>query len=188
LSHCFRVALLITLAANIACAAIASPSAISVTSITFNQGGKSCEITLNNSLAIREINILNVGGRALLKFPESISKRGKVFPQVRLASRPAREAVYSAVKNRAASSQWGPLSFKVAKITRYTKKSALKAFAVVVFGDGVEIESRVVSGSSGLFVGWPARKVDGQWLDQVTITDPEFRAEVEAAVLAAYEK
>ncbi len=181
-----RTVLLICLAANV-CFATA-PSVITVTSLTATQNGKACEITLNNALTIREINIVNVGGRTLLKFPESISKRGKIFPQVRLTSRQAREAVYSAVEKHAPSSHWGPLSFEVSKVMRYGKKSSLKAFVSVVFGGGVEIESRVITGSKGLFVAWPARKSGSQWVDQVTIDDPKIKSEVEAAIIAAYEK
>ena len=162
------------------------PSQISVTSVKVS--AQAAEITVNNALTIREIKVLTGGGRTLLKFPESISKRGKVFPQVRLTSKQARDAVYSALEKRSSSSHWDPLKFEVTKVTRYAKKSSLKAFVLVVFGGGLEVECRVISGKSGIFVSWPARNDGNGWVDQVIIDDSKLKDEVESAVIAAYEK
>jgi len=182
--------LLISFFAGASFAQAPLPLGLIVTSVNIDQGksGATAEITINNALTIREISVQNVGGRTLVKFPQSVSKHGKIFPQVRLTSRPAREAVYAAIEKKTSSSQWAPLTFEVAKITRYGKKSALKAFVVVIFGGGVEVECRVISGKSGLFVGWPARKEGNRWLNQVTIEDQKLKDSVESAVIAAYEK
>ena len=193
MSNCLRIVLLLILSANTAFAASGLPAVIVVTSVKVGHGtgkglGTTAEVTINNALTIREISVQKVGGRTLLKFPQSISKRGKVFPQVRLTSNQAREAVYSAIEKESASSRWEPLKFEVKKFTRYGKKSALKAFALVEFGGGIEVECRVVSGKRGLYVGWPARKAGNEWVDQVLLDDEKLKDDVEAAVIAAYEK
>lgn len=181
-----RIALFVSLMYSPAFALSPASSAIVVTSVAVS--GSKAELTINNALTIREIGVLKVGGRTLLKFPESISSRGRVFPQVRLTSKPARETVYSAIEKRSASSRWDPLTFEVTKVTRYGKKSSLKAFVLVVFGGGIEVECRVISGKSGLFVGWPARKAGSRWVDQLTFDDYKLKGDVEAAIIAAYEK
>ena len=193
MSYCLRIALILNISACTAFAAAPIPSGIVVTSLNVTHSGNNgrdtfAEITINNSLTLRDIRVLTVGGRTLLKFPESISKRGKVFPQVRLTSRPAREAVYSAVETQSSSSRWGPLSYQITRVTRYGKKSSLKAFVLVNFGGSLEVECRVFSGNRGLHVGWPSRKQDSGWVDQVTIDDSKLKSDVEGAVIAAYEK
>jgi DNA-binding cell septation regulator SpoVG len=122
----------------------------------------------------------------LLKFPESISKRGRLFPQIRLRTPMVKDTVYRAIAERSATSQWKPLAWHITKITRYEKKSSLKAFAKVDFGDGLEIECRVLTGPRGLWVAWPARKQDDTWVDQVMFIDTALKHAVESAVIAHY--
>lgn len=151
-------------------------------------GATLADITLNNGLELREVRVLSIGGRQALRFPEYVSRSKKVFPQVVLRTRQAREAATAAVTERRSAASAPRLNFAVEKFQPYRKRSALKVFATVVFNDAVEVECKVLEGKNGPWVAWPARKEQDsrRWVDQVSFPDKKLKEAVEQDLLTKY--
>ncbi len=148
-------------------------------------------IVLNNVIEISEIQVLKVGGRTSLKFPEYISKKGKVYPQITIHTKQANDAIVEAVETGMPSDEKAKaISFKVTKFSRFTRPSKLKVFAAVIFNDAVEVECKVMEGKRGPWISWPARKPEegGRWIQQVKIRNKAVKDAIEKTLLERYSK
>ncbi len=148
-------------------------------------------VLINNVLEIGEIQVLKVGGRTALKFPEYISKRGKVYPQITVHTKQANDALLKAIESGKASTEKAKsISFKVTKFSRFTRPSKLKVFAAVMFNDAIEVECKVMEGNKGPWISWPARKPEGggKWIRQVAIKNKAVKDAIEKTLLERYQK
>lgn len=68
------------------------------------------------------------------------------------------------------------------------EKGNLKAFITVVTSDGFVIDGfTVVSGSNGLFIGWPQQlQKDGKYKDLVLMDNKDNKNQVNEKLLSAY--
>ncbi len=80
-------------------------------------------------------------------------------------------------------------AIEVSQIHKIDGDSKLKAFVDLSL-DGVIIKGlRIVSGSSGLFVGMPRHQgKDGKWYNTVYATNKEVQKKISDMVLAAYQE
>lgn len=148
------------------------------------------EVIVNNKVRIKDIEVMKIAGRTVLKFPEYVSKAGKIYPQVALLTRRANEVFKKAVDNEAPTSKdSSKLNFRIIKFSEYKRKSSLKVFATVLFNDCIEIECRVMEGRYGPWIAWPAYKDEAskKWIKQVVFTDSNFERKVERALLRKYQ-
>ncbi|MCX5778276.1 MAG: hypothetical protein NTU66_03515 [Elusimicrobia bacterium] len=149
------------------------------------------EITINGELTIKEIEIRTVGGRLDVRFPEYISRRGRVYPQIRLVSRQAHDAVYAALTAKTPSrTSYSSLSYAVTEWKIITAKSKIKAVATVSFNDAVAIECKVIATKFGLWVAWPARQPSGggKWIDQVNFLDARLKDAITKDILRRHQQ
>jgi len=148
-------------------------------------------VLINNVLEISEIQVLKVGGRTSLKFPEYVSKKGKVYPQITVHTKQANDAILNAVTTGKPSAEKSKaISFKVTKFSRFTRPSTLKVFAAVMFNDAIEVECKIMEGKRGPWVSWPARRPEGggKWINQVSIKNKAVKDAIEKTLLERYAK
>lgn len=149
------------------------------------------EITLNGAITVKEVEVRTAGGRLDLKFPDYVSRGGRVFPQVRVLTRQARDAVNAAVASREPSKNaYEPLSFAVTAWKPLNGKSKTKAICTVTFNAAVAIECKIIESAHGYWVAWPARRPSGggKWINQVVFLDRDLKAAVSDEVLRRYHR
>lgn len=83
----------------------------------------------------------------------------------------------------------GAAGFEVVRLHRLDGEGKVKAFCDVGFAGVFIIKGlRVVEGKNGLFVGMPREQgKDGKWYDTIRPLSPEFKEQLQDAVLEAYE-
>jgi len=148
-------------------------------------------VLINNVLEISEIQVLKVGGRTSLKFPEYVSKKGKVYPQITVHTKQANDAILNAVTTGKPSGEKSKaISFKVTKFSKFTRPSKLKVFAAVMFNDAIEVECKIMEGNKGPWVSWPSRRPEGggKWINQVAIKNKAVKDAIEKTLLERYAK
>ncbi|MFH2070665.1 MAG: hypothetical protein ABIJ11_05575 [Elusimicrobiota bacterium] len=160
---------------------------------------QSAEIVLNNLIRIKEIQVTREAGRTTVKFPAYISRKGRVYPQVKILSEELMDAITKTIETGEGTrvdALSGKTDFRINRFSPYRgKNSPLKVFASVVFNNALEIECKIMEGVSRKtgrpykFVSWPSRKDDssGRWLKQVEITQKHHRNKIEKALLNRYD-
>ena len=148
-------------------------------------------IVLNNAIKISEIKVKKISGRTSLKFPEYVSKRGRIYPQVKVLDPATEKEIISAVRKKEPSSETSnKISFKISKFSLFNRSSSskLKAFCSVVFNNKIEIECKVMEGKWGPWISWPARPPEGggKWIQQVEIKDRNLAKVIEKALVSRY--
>jgi len=157
--------------------------------------GDMYEIVLNDMIVIKEIKLkkTKIGQREIvnLQFPEYISKRGKVFPQVTVLSKDLTDRITSAIITSKVEQLPAPVepSYKVNKFSPFRRSdSKLKIFASVIFANSLEVECKVMEGRKGPWISWPSRKdeTSGKYLKQVVFKSKEYQKKVENDLLNRY--
>jgi DNA-binding cell septation regulator SpoVG len=139
------------------------------------------EIVINRALRISDIHVYRSGGTVKLVFPRNVSRKGRVFPHVRLLTHQAEDAVRAAVVGGAPSGKAaGALTYRVAGCTIFKKKSRLKGVAEVRFNEAVAVECRLVNGRNGTWILWPA---DKRRRALVAVTDKRMKESIEQDIL-----
>ncbi len=153
------------------------------------------EIVFNDMIVIKEIKLkkTKIGQREIinLQFPEYVSKKGKVFPQVVVLSKDLTDRITSAIITSKVEQLPSPVepTFKLNKFSPFKRSgSSLKVFASVIFAGELEIECKVMEGKKGPWVAWPSRKDEssGKYLKQVVFKSKEYQKKVEDEVLKKY--
>lgn len=80
------------------------------------------------------------------------------------------------------------LNIQVARIHKLNGSARVKAFADIKVNDSILIKGlSIIEGQKGLFVSMPREKGNNsQWYDSVRPLNKEARAEIQNAVLEAY--
>lgn len=150
------------------------------------------KVVINDVLEISEIQVLKVGGRTSLKFPEYVSQKGKVYPQISVQTKQANDAILQAVETgKPSAGKAKAISFKVTKFSKFTRPSKLKVFAAVMFNDAIEVECKIMEGNKGPWISWPARKPDDggrKWINQVVIKNKAVKDAIEKTLQERYSK
>ncbi len=149
--------------------------------------GNEAEVEINNVLTVREIKV-NREGALSLKFPETVSKSGRVYPQITLTSKQADEAVRKAISTEKIE---GPIvewdlakDLKLKDLRRHPRKKG-QYFAMISFGEAIEVSCQFVKQGETVKVRWPARPPEnqgGKWSNQVYFKKKEIRSAAESAL------
>ncbi|NIM03991.1 hypothetical protein GTN66_07610 [bacterium] len=146
---------------------------------------------LNECIVVREIKVMKVNDKTVLKFPEYISSKGIVYPQIKFLTEEARKAVIEAVETGEPSkNKVKQVSFKVTDWYRLKGTGKRKVNAEVTFNNAVAVSCGIMEGKRGPWVAWPARppeKHKRQWIKQIYIYDKEIKKAVERLLLTKYE-
>lgn len=166
---------------------------VAVTAIKSDE--KSAEITLNDAILIRDIQVIREGGLSL-KFPEYISRSGRIYPQVKILTPEADETIRRAIqtgKTQGTPKLWDPKKdIKITEFRRWTHDRGFYYITEVTFGEAIAVSCRVSKGKKGVWVRWPARPPEEgarsrKWFNQVYFLDKGFQDEVEKILTQRYE-
>ena len=74
------------------------------------------------------------------------------------------------------------------RIRKLGSEGKLKAYAAVTFDECFVVHNiKVIDGKAGLFVAMPSRKnMDGEYMDVAHPISPDFRTELQEAIIVAY--
>jgi DNA-binding cell septation regulator SpoVG len=175
--------------------AVPPPGAIAVTRVELRAGGapseKQADIVVNGAVAIRNVRFSRIGGRTEVRFPEYVSRKKRVYPQVRMLTREAADVIRSSLETGRCSPPGSPsiLQCRISRFSMMRSRSNLKAIAAVTVNGAIEIECKVMGGKNGPWIAWPAHRSgsDGKWVPDVRITDKRAREEIEIALLDRYD-
>ena len=149
------------------------------------------KVMLNECIVVREIKVTKVGDKTVLKFPEYISKRGIIYPQIKFLTEEARNAVVKAIETGEPSkNKVEQISFKVTNWFRLRGAGKRKVNVEVTFNNAVAVSCGIMEGKRGPWIAWPARppeKNRQRWIEQIYIYDREIKKAVEKLLLTKYE-
>jgi len=173
-------------------------SVIYVSSVKLNNPAQdriSGEIVLNDNIKILNIVLeKKPNSTNILKLPEYISKRGKIYPQVRILDKKVNDEIIRCMLNAAPGSIKGSKepAWEISKFSLYRakKKSVLRIFASVKFNKSIEIECKVFDNDKpdGIWVNWPSKEsvvVKKEYIPQVIIKK-ELREKIEKELIKKY--
>lgn len=145
------------------------------------------EIILNDAIKIKEIKVITEGNKTILKYPEYISKNGKIYPQVKILSEDLNKNILESIKTGKFISVKGEVTWEISRFDLFRKKSSLKVFAVIRFNNSVDIECKLFKNNNGFWVSWPSRKEakTSKWIKQVLISK-DIKEPIEKALIERY--
>ena len=149
------------------------------------------KVMLNECIVVGEIKVRKVSNRTVLKFPEYISKKGIVYPQIKFLTEEARDTVVKAIEAEEPSeNKVETVSFKVTDWFRLRGAGKRKVNVEVTFNDVVTVSCGIMESKRGPWVAWPSRPLDkgrGRWVKQIYIYDEEVKKAVEKLILTKYQ-
>jgi len=148
------------------------------------------ELTVNNCILIKEIEVFEQAGKKTIKYPQYVSQKKRAYPQVVFLTGQSKEAAKNAVLGGLSGKYPKQTTkFEITRFSRFKKESSLKALCAVAFNGALEVECKIIDGKNGPWVAWPARKnaKNGRWVGQVIITDKKLRENIEGELLSRYE-
>ncbi|MBA7557520.1 putative septation protein SpoVG [subsurface metagenome] len=149
------------------------------------------KVMLNECIVVREIKVMKVDDKTVLKFPEYISKKGIVYPQIKFLTEKARNAVIEAIETEEpAENKVEQVSFKVTDWFRLRRAGKRKVNVEVTFNNAVAVSCGIMEGKRGPWIAWPARppeKGRHRWIKQIYIYDKGVKKAVEKLLLTKYE-
>ena len=149
------------------------------------------KVMLNECIVVREIKVMKIGDKTVLKFPEYISKKGIVYPQIKFLTEEARNTVIKTIETGEPSENKVELvSFKVTDWFRLRRAGMRKVNVEVTFNNAVAVSCGIMEGKRGPWIAWPARppeKRRRRWIKQIYIYDKGIKKAVEKLLLTKYE-
>jgi len=149
------------------------------------------KVMLNECIVVREIKVVKVDNRTVLKFPEYINKRGIVYPQIKFLKEEARNAVMKAIETgKPAEQKVEQVSFKITDWFRLRGAGKRKVNAEITFNNAVVISCGIMEGKRGPWIAWPSRppeKGRGRWVKQIYIYDERIEKSIENLLMTKYE-
>jgi len=149
------------------------------------------KVMLNECIVVREIKVMKVDNRIVLKFPEYISKKGIVYPQIKFLTEKVRNTVVKAIETGEPSENKVELvSFKVTDWFRLRRAGKRKVNVEVTFNNAVAVSCGIMEGKRDPWVAWPARPPEKRrhsWIKQIYIYDKGIKKAVEKLLLTKYE-
>lgn len=169
-----------------------SVTRVKVESVENKQGVLAvAKVMLNESIVVREIKVLKVNDKTVLKFPEYVSRKGTVYPQIRFLTEEARNCVVRAIETGKPSQPIvTTLSFRITDWFPLKRAGKRKVNVEVTFNNVVAISCGIMEGKSGPWVAWPARAPEergGAWVKQIYIYDEELEKAIDRSLLTKYE-
>ncbi|MCS7184471.1 MAG: SpoVG family protein [bacterium] len=154
--------------------------------------GDSAEVTINNIVVIKEIEVKKVGGGIKLRYPTYVSRTGREYPQVRV-SQVLQKVIENAIQTgKPQGTPTKDITYKITKFDKFRRQSSLKYFCAVSINNQLEIECKVIDSprGQGPFISWPSRKDEetGKWVNQVVIINRDLKKAIEDELLSRYKK
>jgi DNA-binding cell septation regulator SpoVG len=169
-----------------------APKEIVVTEVGSDEvdGKKMYYVVLNDIIKIAEIETSKIAGKTIIKYPMYVSKRsGRAYPQVKVVSKQANDAITSAIETGKASKPalLSPdIDFRIS-VFNPLRSASRKANVEVTFAEAVAVSCGVMETGAEPWIAWPSRKDEqtGQYIQQVFFKG-NLKKKVDNAVLNKY--
>ncbi len=149
------------------------------------------KVMLNECIVVREIKVMKGDNRTVLKFPEYISKRGIVYPQIKFLKEEVGDAIVKAIETgKPSQEKLEQVSFKVTDWFRLRGAGKRKVNVEITFNNAVAVSCGIMEGKRGPWIAWPSRppeKGRGSWVKQIYIYDERIKKSIEKLLLTKYE-
>jgi len=140
---------------------------------------------------VREIKVMKVDDRTVLKFPGYTSKKGIVYPQIKFLKEEIRDAIVKAIETgKPSQEKIEQVSFKITDWFRLRGAGKRKVNAEVTFNNTVAVSCGIMEGKRGPWIAWPSRppeKRRGNWVKQIYIYDEKVKKVLEKLLLTKYQ-
>jgi len=149
------------------------------------------KVMLNECIVVQEIKVMKVNNRIILKFPEYISKKGIVYPQIKFLTEEAKNGVVEAIETgKPSGDKFKQVSFKITDWFRLRGAGKRRVNAEVTFNNAMAVSCGIMEGKRGPWITWPSRlpeKGRGRWVKQIYIYDEKVKKAVEKLLLTKYQ-
>ncbi len=164
---------------------------------TFNGRTQKFEIIINDVIKIKEVEVIKIANRTVVKYPVYLSRTGQSYPQVRILTKQVNDVILKAIETEKITETKNIQEprFEITKFSPNKKvSSSRKIFATVRFNNAIEIECSIMegiskkTGKSYKFVSWPSRlePSSGKWVNQV-ILKKSLKQKVDNLLLKRYD-
>jgi len=119
------------------------------------------DIVFNNQIKIKNVVLEKVNDSYIIKFPTYISKKGKIYPQIKILTNELKEKIIDSILHNNIQQDNSELSWEIKKFYQYqkNKESNLKMFCSINFDNELEIDCKIMENKSGnTYVLWPSKK------------------------------
>ena len=162
------------------------------------------EVTLNEILKIREIELVEENGKKRIQMPIGILQSGEIYPQVILLTRSIEEKILDTIDGVAHFSPKGrpvdserseeerkKLKYKIGKfktgIFEWDGPGDLMAAVWVDFNKEISVKLKIIETRGGIQIGWPSVIKDRGLRHLVIITDDKLKKEIEEKIIGKFE-
>jgi DNA-binding cell septation regulator SpoVG len=148
------------------------------------------EVTLNDKIKIKDIKVVNENGKFVLKYPEYETKRGKVYPKIKILSEELNNKIKESIMKGILINKLdgkNEIEWEISKFNINKVKSSLKAFASVRFNNQIEIECNIFETQKKLWISWPSKQnpETGKWVKEVVFRK-NLKEQIDKCLLDRY--
>ena len=163
-----------------------------VTEVKLDETGKNtiAEVVLNDQIKIKEIKVSKEKGILSVKFPEYVSGRGRVYPQVEILNKELSDRITKAIEtNRPSDKKLSEVKYEIVRFSPLSGNSARKANIDVKFNNAVVVACGIIEGDNWKKIAWPSRKDEKRniYINQVLVRK-KLRKQIEKDIWTRYEE
>jgi len=163
-----------------------------VTEVKLDETGKNtiAEVVLNDQIKIKEIKVSKEKGILSVKFPEYVSGRGRVYPQVEILNKELSDRITKAIEtNRPSDKKLSEVKYEIARFSPLSGNSARKVNVDVKFNNAVVVACGIIEGDNWKKIAWPSRKDEKRniYINQVLVRK-KLRKQIEKDIWTRYEE
>ena len=163
-----------------------------VTEVKLDETGKNtiAEVVLNDQIKIKEIKVSKEKGILSVKFPEYVSGRGRVYPQVEILNKELSDRITKAIEtNRPSDKKLSEVKYEIVRFSPLSGNSARKVNVDVKFNNAVVVACGIIEGDNWKKIAWPSRKDEKRniYINQVLVRK-KLRKQIEKDIWTRYEE
>jgi DNA-binding cell septation regulator SpoVG len=143
-------------------------------------------VILGNVLAIDQITVYRDGS---IKMPQYKSAKGTEYQNIEFIDPDVETELLAAIKKGTETVSSFPrekVTFSVTPAELLPKGSKRLANVRVIFNNAVNVTCGVMTGKRGLWIAWPASKIDKQYYNQAYLLDSALKKDVEQRMIESY--
>ena len=125
-----------------------------------------------------------------VKFPEYVSGRGRVYPQVEILNKELSDRITKAIEtNRPSDKKLSEVKYEIVRFSPLSGNSARKANIDVKFNNAVVVACGIIEGDNWKKIAWPSRKDEKRniYINQVLVRK-KLRKQIEKDIWTRYEE
>lgn len=169
----------------------ASGGAIEVTAVKVFPPEKDNEIarakvTLNGELVIDEVRLVKGASGTFAALPQKYNQKKRQFFDMIYASRQIKEKIQQSIESKKPTGNTSGFDVTDVRVHPY-EKDKLRGFAQVTLNDDLTLKDITIrSGSKGLYISFPSRKINDKYKDWYYPITSSLRSKLTKSILDEY--